>query len=416
MAVMGADMKFALSRLSVIVTASACLSGFGAAPAGLAVVSDPAQPPPSAPSVRLAGAASDWRVAARVTIPGKRVVMVNVAAASPDDAWAIGFANGRDGGAGRSVVERWSRDRWRRVPVPASILAAFDAGGLPYAVLRASSPSNVWAFNQQTGAWLRWNGSRWSEGLVGRRAGRLATPVTSALVLSRDSVWAFGGRVNQQGALAPFAAHFDGRTWSMTPISAKLQLPVSAASAVSPRSIWALIGMGSEATAPPGPAGGLMMHWNGRRWRRVTLPAALARHGDPTSIDAVSRSDIWVGGGEPNGRLGLTETAAHWTGTAWQVVSLPAAASPADCVLGGIVADGRAGAQGLGLCFTSEGPGINSRLWRLSDQRWTAAPQPHLASPSSILEIASAGRATAQWAAGFAGNTGILAVRGQDPS
>ena len=41
--------------------------------------------------------------------------------------------------------------------------------------------------------------------------------VTSVLALSKTDVWAFGGRLTPGGQSA-YAAHFDGTTWTATPV------------------------------------------------------------------------------------------------------------------------------------------------------------------------------------------------------
>ncbi len=245
-------------------------------------------------------------------MPGKVVAMLSVAAVSRDDAWAIGLAAARGAQTGRSVIEHWSGRGWRHVQVPGTKLAAFDStrtpagsAGPPFAVIGASSASNVWAFNQMTGAWLRWNGHRWSEGLVSDHSGRAATLVTSALVLGSGQVWVFGAQEDAHGGTIPFAARFSGRRWTVTPMPRKVNLPVSAASAVSPDDIWAVIGYGGQVPLPAQGNGGALAHWNGHGWRQVPLPAQFASGGDPTSIAALSDREVWVGGGAENSKLGL---------------------------------------------------------------------------------------------------------------
>jgi hypothetical protein len=325
--------------------------------------------------------------------------------------WASGFAAGRRGRASRLVIEHWSGSSWRPVAVPGKALAAFGRGGVAFAVIGASSERNVWAFNQLTGAWLRWNGHRWGEGLVSRLAGGSAIGITSALVLGADDVWAFGARLNGHGDVMPFAALFGGRRWKVTPVPGLPDLVVSAASAVSARDIWAVIGRGGQAVFPPGPSGGALAHWDGRRWRLSPLPARLARRGDPTSIAAISDRDIWVGGGTQNSKLGLTESTAHWDGKTWQAATLPAAASRARCVLGSIAPGARGGPEGLGLCFVDQSPGLRSRLWRRPAGRWSGPAQLRLTSGrSSITELAPAGHARSVWAVGFTAHDGLIAL------
>jgi hypothetical protein len=403
-------MRTVRCRLSAVVLGVACLAGGGTGQAAVAVAHPVA-------GVRLPEAVQrrgrvGWRLVARIAVPGKLVEMLSVAAVSADEAWASGVTGRGGGRAVRVVMEHWSGRAWRPVAVPGKALAAFDHGGTAFAIVGASSKRNVWVFNQTTGAWLRWNGHRWSEGLVSRLTGGSAVGITSALVLGADEVWAFGVRVGSRGDAWPFAARFNGRRWKVTPAPRLVNLLVSAASAVSPRDIWAVLGRGGQAIFPPGQSGGALAHWDGRRWRLVPLAARLARRGDPTSIAAVSDRDIWVGGGTPNGRLGgLTESTAHWDGKSWRVAALPAAASRARCVLGSIVPGARGGIEGLGLCFIDRSPGVWSRLWQRAGGRWSGPAQLRLTSGRSVVtELARAGRTRSVWAAGYTAHDGLIAL------
>jgi hypothetical protein len=401
-------------RLSAVAVAVVCLAGCGFSQAALAV----AHPVRwlRFPEATQRPGGQGWRLVTRVAVPGKVVEMLSVAAVSAGDAWAAGLSAERAGRSARLVMEHWSNRTWKQVAVPGKTLAAFDHGGPAFAIIGASSERNVWAFNQMTGAWLRWNGRRWSEGLVGKLTARSVIAITATLVLGADDVWVFGARVDGRGDAEPFAARFGGSRWRVTPMPHKLNLPVSAASAVSPDDIWAVIGRGGQSVAPPGPSGGALAHWDGRRWRLEHLPARLATRGDPTSIAAVSDRDIWVGGGAPNSKLGLTETAAHWNGRHWQVAILPAAASPALCVLSSIVPSGRAGLEALGLCFINRSPGLRSRLWRLAAGRWSGPAEPRLSSGWSVIaDLARAGSTRSVWAAGFTAHDGLIALHGPIP-
>ena len=343
-----------------------------------------------------------------MTVAGRRVIMLSVAAIGPEDAWAIGVAAPIGAGHSRLVIEHQTRRGWRRVSVPAKVLSPFYGRITLSATITASSASNVWAFNQLTGAWLQWNGHRWSEGRL-RDSPGTTTAITSALALAKDNVWAFGGKVDRKGNVSPLAAHFNGRMWVTTALPGKLQLPVSAASSISPHDIWAVIGQGGQIVAPPGPAGGEMVHWNGVKWQLIPLPKSLGRRGDPTSIDALSDHNVWIGGGTTNAKLGLTESAAHWNGVTWKVARLRVTPSAADCALSSIVGSRNESAEGLTVCFSDRQPFTLSRFWRFTSSHWVGPSTFHLAKkPPVILNMASAGMSTRLWAVGYAGSDGII--------
>ncbi len=327
--------------------------------------------------VRVAARTGGWRVAARIVVPGRSAYLQSVAAAGAGDVWSAGASAAPGGRAIRLLIERWSGRRWRPVAVPGPLARKFQAGGvgrLAFALVGASSAGNVWVFNQGTGAFLRWEGRHWSEGSVPHRRGE-ALAVTSALVLGKADVWAFGATINAKGDALPFAAHFDGRGWQVTPLPRTVNLLVSAASAVSPDDIWATLGDGGQQAFPASGEGGALLHWNGRRWQHVGLPAALADGGDPTSVVAVSDHEVWVGGGASNGKPGgMTGLSARWDGRAWHTSRLPEPESPARCVLSSILPAGRAGLRALDICFTNGSPGLTSQFWDLARGRWSAPP------------------------------------------
>jgi hypothetical protein len=367
--------------------------------------------------------AAGWRLSARVHVPGTVASMLSVTAVSAGDAWAVGATAPRHGRPGRLLFEHWSGRRWRPVAVPARILAAFAATARTrqrFAVIAGSAAGNIWAFNQLTGAWLRRDGRRWSEGLIRTHPGRYGTAITAAVVLGRSEVWAFGTLFTRDAATTlPFAARFDGRRWRVTAMPRPAGVPglVSAASAVSPGDIWATLGYGAQEDFPASGNGGALAHWNGRAWRLVPLPKPLADQGDPTSIAAVSRRDVWVGGGAKNSKPGgLSPLAARWDGRRWQVTRLPSPATANQCVLASILPVGLASLQALDLCFINPYPGSRSQLWRLSADHWSGPVRPHLTSGSSLIfDLALAGRTSSIWAVGFAGRDGIIALHGPVP-
>jgi hypothetical protein len=400
--------RLGLTALAAVCALASCAS---AAAAGVSHSFPPAAAPVAA---RAATGTGGWRVAARFAVPGRSAYLQSMATASKDDVWAAGASAARGGKAVRLLIERWSGRRWRPVAVPGPLARKFQAGGvgrLAFALVRASSAGNVWVFNQGTGAFLRWQGRHWSEGSVPHRRGE-ALAVTSALVLGKADVWAFGATVNAKGDGLPFAAHFGGRGWHVASLPRTVSLPVSAASAVSPGDIWVTIGYGGQPGFPASGDGGALLHWNGRRWQQVALPAALADGGDPTSVAAVSDHEVWVGGGASNSKPGgLTDLSARWDGRAWRTSRLPEPASRARCVLSSILPVGGAGLRALGLCSTDDSPGMNSQFWDFAGGRWSGPTGPRLTGRAPVLlSMSQAGPRGTVWAAGFAGSAGIVAA------
>jgi hypothetical protein len=401
-----------IRRLGPTALAAACVLAYCAS-AAEADVGDASRSPAAPEAVQVSASTGGWRIAARVAVPGRGVYLQSVAAVGADQVWSAGASAAAGGTPSRLLLERWSGRRWRPVAVPRPLARRFqagEAGGLTFPLVRASSADNVWVFNQETGAYLRWNGRRWSDGAAHRRGELFA--VTSALVLGKADVWAFGATINAKGDALPFAAHFGGRAWHVTPLPHTVNLPVSAASAVSPGDIWVSIGYGAQLAFPASGNGGALLHWNDHHWHQVALPAALADRGDPTSVAAISDHEIWIGGGAANTSPGgMTGLSARWDGRAWHTSRLPMPASPAQCVLSSILPLGRAGLRALDLCFTERSPGASSQFWELAGRRWSGPTGPRLTGPAPVLlSMAQAGRRGTIWAAGFAGNAGVVAA------
>jgi hypothetical protein len=149
-----------IRRLALTALASACAlasCAFVAAPD----VSHGSTAPAAQDPVPLAAGTGGWRVAAHIAMPGRAAYLQSVAAASADDVWSAGASAGPRGTASRLLIERWSDHRWQPVAVPGPLAAKFQAGEpgrQTFALVQASSAGHAWFFNQETGAFLRWDG------------------------------------------------------------------------------------------------------------------------------------------------------------------------------------------------------------------------------------------------------------------
>lgn len=84
--------------------------------------------------------------------------------------------------------------------------------------------------------------------------------------------------------------------------------------AVSPGDAWAAGSWGD---------GALVMHWNGSKWSRVTVPGQSGF--SLTEVRASSAANVWLFGADNNGENG---TILRWNGSSWQDVPLPAGVIP----------------------------------------------------------------------------------------
>jgi hypothetical protein len=285
----------------------------------------------------------------------------SVAAASPDDAWAVGFSGGAitDGG---TLMLHWDGRTWSRVASPQVL------DGVPGVLsdVTAVSDSDAWA--------------------VG---------VTAAASASRESV----------SAAKPLLVHWDGSRWSQV-----ANLPAVSGSlsgiTMSSHSGWAV---GSFLVAGhPRP---LILRWDGAVWRQESAPADVGDLSSVVRVAVSSAGTAWAIGDAPvKGSLTVQSVLMRWSGSSWQRVSFPVA-GPANSLFDMAVGpDGTAWAVGQDATVASalnlhvNGPPLSMR-W--TGATWQAVPVPGPQAGFYGVTIAPGG---AVWAVG-GDASGALAMR-----
>src|SRR5262249_40374970 len=151
---------------------------------------------------------------------------------------------------------------------------------------------------------------------------------------------------------------------------------LNAVSAVSASDAWAV-------------GGGLIMHWNGTSWTRVTSPN-MPRSGVLRGVSMVSATDGWAVGEEFSKLIIL-----HWDGTSWTRVASPAGSKG---VLFGVSADSATDAWTAGPRSSSRGIGPAQVLhWDATN--WTQLPIRVSGIFSDLLAV-SAASASDAWIVG----------------
>jgi hypothetical protein len=154
------------------------------------------------------------------------------------NAWAVGHAT--SGTSGRSLILRWNGSKWRQVPN--------KAGKSELLAVAATSARSAWAVgDDSTGRSLvlRWNGRRWA---------RVASP-----------------NIEKKGN----------------------DNLLSGVAATSSRNAWA-VGTGTIAFGDG--ARGFVLHWNGRKWTRMTSPSPIASVTHLDAVAATSAGNAWAVG------------------------------------------------------------------------------------------------------------------------
>jgi hypothetical protein len=116
--------------------------------------------------------------------------------------------------------------------------------------------------------------------------------------VSTVDVWAITNDLPQ-----PTIAHWDGVAWQSAPVESA-RGTLNAVGAISTTDVWAV--------------GSVILHWDGQIWRGVH--SFVSGH-SLTGVSGTGPSDVWAVG-SINARRGLIE---HWDGTSWNKVTFEAA-------------------------------------------------------------------------------------------
>jgi hypothetical protein len=406
-------------------------------------------------------ATAGWRTDATFAVRGEVSTFIDVAASSPADAWAVGFAAKTPGtSVPQPIIRHWTGRTWRLVTLPAKIRRELASQDAIFSVVGAASASKVWIFNFADD-YLRLDGSRWSLGQLpgaSQKSGALVL-IDAAEVFSGNDVWAFGLRISASLVETPYAAHYDGRTWSRVTMPG---LPggalVTAVAAVSSGDIWAaesgLLGIPasvavrsavgrsvvarSAVAASPGArlavarlraarlraaasdsaaSSQVVLHWTAKTgWQDAAQQPNLNLTDQLVTGVAERDGHVWFGGSANNSANGTSSLTAEWNGTSWSVSDLPGKASSALWQLEAMTPDGAGGIWALAQDSNSGA----ERIWHLQGANWSQA-RPHFGKhPWDLEALALVPRARSVWAVGAvevskSSVKGLIAVDGPLP-
>jgi hypothetical protein len=253
----------------------------------------------------------------RVVAPSGTVSLTGVHMVSATDGWAVGGEITSSGGS--ALVLHWNGTNWVRAAIP-----ALSSGG-PAAV-GATSASNAWAVGSESASFpaidtltLHWDGTAWTQ-VPSPSPSSSDSALQAVSATSASNAWAVGQYFPPTGPVKTLTLHWDGTAWTQVPSPSPGNISpthfpandLAGVAALSASNAWAVgdyftrVSQGQQAPQIP-----LVLHWNGAKWVRVTVPGTFTDTG-LSGITMVSPSDGWA-----VGQNFSTVEVLHWYGTTW---------------------------------------------------------------------------------------------------
>ena len=184
--------------------------------------------------------------------------------------------------------------------------------------------------------------------------------LTSVSVVSADNAWAVG----VGGVKGGLIFHWNGKRWSSYLNLAGYFNGVAARSATD---VWAVGGTSQFADSQP-----LAVHWNGRSWTRVPTPA-LKIGGYFNAVADSSASSVWAVGlaGPGRGIIASEQLIEHWNGRHWTVQHFPAL-------------PGGGQFSGVAALSASDAWAVGNVGWQTLAEHWNGAKWSRWASPDPL--------------------------------
>jgi hypothetical protein len=333
------------------------------------------------------------------TVPGPQVPsgdsanLTALAMADPDQGWAAGFVlpnNPAEGGF-EPLLASWNGRRWSVVRVDTGSASGRLDG------LAAASPDDVWAVGTAFSGRgvarpliLHWNGRRWTRTPAPSPHGVQAVSLLGVAARSASDAWAVGQQETSTAMVSPVIEHWNGRAWHLVRVpdlAPFRQAGLSSVTIAADGQAWA-VGVPFDNSQRP-----LVLRWTGRAWTLALTPAS---SGDVMAdgVTALGDSDVWTVGTISSGSGGAFHAyAAHWNGRRWAVARVPAP-GPADNAAGfqsvAAIGGGRLAAVGTDL-----GPVTGAALYGWWNGRaWSVRVGPMSRADADLSAVAFDGRRT----------------------
>jgi hypothetical protein len=201
-----------------------------------------------------------------------------------------------------------------------------------------------------------------------------------------NDIWAVGNflpddpNANQDATLS-LAAHYDGKSWSITPTpNAGPNFNTLFGVATTGGQAWA-VGVRQDANFR---ARALVEHWDGTSWQIVDVPQPGAGRDMLLSVSAPSPSDVWAVGQQQVTEDGPFSTLVeHWDGHTWSVVPAANPGSSGNSFYG-VLAEPSGNVWAVGQQTGASGPD-QPLIEAWDGKQWTVVPSPSHGTKSGAL-------------------------------
>jgi hypothetical protein len=263
------------------------------------------------------------------------------------DCWAVGdFGSGTEGPTEKRInqVLHWNGKKWSRLRVVNPGGTRIGHVNTLYSVrcLSAKDCTAVGDYGTTSASGvlrnqaLHWNGKKWSQVNTPNPGGTKSGGVNEAFALgcgAADNCWGAGtyGSSNPPGKNLNEILHWNGKKWT------KVTTPnpdgtgtgkgneLFAATCVSSANCWAVGNYGST-TVGDGVGRNEALHWNGRKWRKVATPnpggTAAGEVNELLGVRCSSSASCWAVGILESETNGIRDEILHWNGKKWSPVHL----------------------------------------------------------------------------------------------
>jgi hypothetical protein len=251
---------------------------------------------------------------------GGSAIFNAVAATSATNAWAVGMIGPGPGvrvSSAEPLIERWDGTAWS-----AQSFAVPTDGGT-FVAVAAASADDAWAVGWtggvsegtgQTTLIEHWNGSTWTRVSSPDPAGQ-GNSLSGVTAISADDAWAVGYTATDSGVYKPLTMHWNGSTWSVvTSPDPDGDSGLQAVSAGSADDVWA-VGQTDQCGHGGSSCTTVAMHWDGTSWTTAsTVNPSSSYLNSLLGVAVISGGDVWA--------VGTTDYAStlieHWDGHTWR--------------------------------------------------------------------------------------------------